>query len=95
MGKGTKKDYENIDVKGKLVLIDLDSYIGCQIGICALQARQKGAYGIIAAPINENQKLPTEYAQRSFILKLAYPRRCFPAPVPTINIGKCYTCSSF
>ena len=27
VGKGTKKDYENIDVKGKLVLIDLDSYI--------------------------------------------------------------------
>ena len=60
MGKGTKKDYENIDVKGKLVLIDLDSYIGCQIGICAVQARQKGAYGIIAAPINENQKLPAD-----------------------------------
>lgn len=79
VGKGTKKDYENIDVKGKLVLIDLDSYIGCQIGICALQARQKGAYGIIAAPINENQKLPAD--------ALTYENFTAPADIPAFSIS--------
>ncbi len=77
--KGTKKDYENLNVEGKLVLIDLDTYIGCQIGICALQARQKGAYGIIAAPINENQKLPTD--------ALNYENFTAPADIPAFSIS--------
>ena len=58
--KGTKQDYDQLNVEGKLVLIDLDTYIGCQIGICALQAKQKGASGIIAIPVNEDKELPDD-----------------------------------
>ena len=78
-GKGTKKDYNNINVEGKLVLIDLDTYIGCQIGICALQARQKGAYGIIAAPMNEDKEVPSD--------ALTYENFTAPADIPAFSIS--------
>ena len=79
VGKGTKNEYKNIDVTNKLVLIDLDAYIGCQIGISALQARQKGAYGIIAAPIRDDQQLPAD--------ALAYENFNAPVDIPAFTVS--------
>ena len=79
VGKGTKNEYKNIDVKNKLVLVDLDTYIGCQIGICALQARQKGAYGIIAAPMRDDQQLPAD--------ALTYENFNAPVDIPAFAVS--------
>ena len=43
VGRGTRSDYQDLDVKDKLVLIDLDEYIGCQVGVSAYQAKKNGA----------------------------------------------------
>ncbi|MDE5977050.1 MAG: M28 family peptidase, partial [Turicibacter sp.] len=79
VGNGTKVNYETVDVQGKLVLIDLDSYIGCQIGICALQAKQKGAYGIIATPIENDKNLPTD--------TITYENFTAPSDIPAFSIS--------
>ncbi|MCU7209516.1 M28 family peptidase [Turicibacter sp. 1E2] len=79
VGKGTKNEYKNIDVRNKLVLVDLDTYIGCQIGICALQARQKGAYGIIAAPMRDDQQLPAD--------ALTYENFNAPVDIPAFAVS--------
>ena len=77
--KGTKQDYDQLNVEGKLVLIDLDTYIGCQIGICALQAKQKGASGIIAIPVNEDKELPDD--------ALIYENFTAPADIPAFSMS--------
>lgn len=79
IGKGTKKDYENIDVTDKLVLIDLDQYIGCQIGVSAYQARQRGAYGIIVSCVDESQMLSKD--------ALTYENFTAPADIPAFSIS--------
>ena len=44
-----------------------------------MQARQKGAYGIIAAPINEDQKVPAD--------ALTYENFTAPADIPAFSIS--------
>ena len=78
-GKGTKQDYENLDVADKLVLIDLDQYIGCQIGVSAYQARQKGAYGVIVSCLDETRLLNKD--------ALSYENFTAPADIPAFSLS--------
>ena len=48
LNEGTAADYENIDVTGKLVLIDIDQNENWWISYPAYQAKVKGAKGVIA-----------------------------------------------
>lgn len=79
VGKGTKKDYEQVDVTDKLVLVDLDQYIGCQIGVLAYQARQKGAYGIIVSCVDKTQMLSKD--------ALTYENYVAPADIPAFSLS--------
>jgi len=47
-GKGTMEDYEDLDVEGKLVLITIDDNNDWWINYPAVQAKNKGAVGVIA-----------------------------------------------
>lgn len=47
-GRGTEADYEDIDVEGKLVLIDIDQRNDWWINWPAYQAKHKGAVAVIA-----------------------------------------------
>jgi hypothetical protein len=50
-GKGTESEYEGLNVKGKLVLIDIDQDNEWWINYPAYQAKLKGAIGVVAASI--------------------------------------------
>lgn len=52
LGKGTDKDYEGIDVSGRVVLIDIDQLNEWWINWPAYQAKVKGAKAVIAANID-------------------------------------------
>lgn len=52
-GKGTDKDYEGLDVAGKLVLIDIDQEADWRICWPAYQAKVKGAQAVIAVNTGE------------------------------------------
>lgn len=79
VGRGTRSDYQDLDVKDKLVLIDLDEYIGCQVGVSAYQAKKNGAYGIIVAPFENDDKIITE--------SLNYDNFIAPANIPTFSMS--------
>lgn len=79
VGRGTRADYQNIDVKNKIVLIDLDEYIGCQVGVSAYHARKNGAYGIIVAPFEANDKIMLD--------SLSWDNFIAPADIPTFSIS--------
>ncbi|MBF0715240.1 M28 family peptidase [Gemelliphila palaticanis] len=49
LNKGTKKDYREIDIKDKLVLIDINQKDEWWVNYPALQANYKGAAGVIVA----------------------------------------------
>lgn len=51
LGEGTAADYTDIDVKGKLVLIDIDQINSWWINYPAYQAKLKGAKAVIAMSI--------------------------------------------
>ena len=51
LNEGTAADYEDIDVTGKLVLIDIDQNENWWISYPAYQAKVKGAKGVIAHSI--------------------------------------------
>lgn len=60
LNKGTKNDYKNIDVKGKIVMVDINQRDDWWINYPAMQAKLKGAKAVIAvnnggyAEINDN-----------------------------------------
>ncbi len=51
-GKGTAEEYENLDVKDKIVLIDIDQYNDWWINIPAYQAYVKGAAAVLACNVS-------------------------------------------
>ncbi|MDR2162845.1 MAG: M28 family peptidase [Clostridiales Family XIII bacterium] len=53
LGKGTAADYKGIDVRGKLVLIDIDQENEWWINYPAYQAHLKGARAVVACSIME------------------------------------------
>lgn len=57
LGKGTAEDYEDVDVTGKLVLIDINQDEEWWINYPAKQAQVKGALGVIAMSemVEENE----------------------------------------
>lgn len=51
-GRGTAADYENLDVKDKIVLIDIDQYNDWWINIPAYQANVKGAAAVLVCNVS-------------------------------------------
>lgn len=58
-GRGTESDYEDLDVEGKVVLIDIDQHADWWINIPAYQAYVKGARGIIVYNIDGYDRFKT------------------------------------
>ena len=48
LNKGTRDDYENVDVKGKIVMVDINQRDDWWINYPAMQAKLKGAKAVIA-----------------------------------------------
>ena len=78
VGEGTAADYEGLDVKGKIVLIDIDQRANWWIGTPVIQAMEKGAAAVLA----------NNYAGFSEIATDAYNANdfCGPADLPTASI---------
>lgn len=80
LNKGTMQDYEGQDVKGKIVLIDIDQREDWWITYPMLEANLHGAAAIIAANVGG-------YAQISGDA-LNCQDLCGPVTIPTLSIGK-------
>ncbi|MCL1895682.1 MAG: M28 family peptidase [Clostridiales bacterium] len=78
VGEGTEADYEGLDVKGKIVLIDIDQRANWWIGTPVMQAIEKGAAAVLA----------NNYAGFSEVAMDAYNANdfCGPADLPTASI---------
>lgn len=78
LGKGTEDDYKNVDVKGKLVLIDIDQNNDWWINYPAYQAKVKGAKAVIAVSAYEKNKKDRVGSQDI----------CGPADAPALAISE-------
>lgn len=78
LNKGTAEDYKNVDVKGKLVLIDIDQNEDWWINTPAYQAYVKGAKCILA-----NSAMPVEMGDR-----IGTQDMCGPAYAPALGISQ-------
>ena len=78
MGKGTAEDYENVDVTGKLVLIDINQNEEWWINSPAYQAHVKGAKAVLA-----NTELPVEMDDR-----IGTQDICGPEDAPAMGISQ-------
>lgn len=76
--KGTAKDYEGVDVKDKLVLIDIDQNEEWWINKPAYQAHVKGAKAVLA-----NSAMPVEMGDR-----IGTQDMCGPADAPALGISQ-------
>lgn len=56
-GEGTEEDYEGLDVKGKLVLIEVDQNENWWINYPAYQAKVKGARAVVAVSVYPEEGL--------------------------------------
>lgn len=79
VGKGTMQDYENIDAKGKIVLIDIDQRNDWWITYPMLEAQHQGAVGILAANIGGFSQIAEDALNSQDI--------CGPTSIPTLSIG--------
>lgn len=79
VNKGTMWDYENIDVKGKIVLIDIDQRADWWITYPMLEAEHQGAAAIIAANIGGFAQVSDDALNSQDI--------CGPTSIPTLSIG--------
>jgi hypothetical protein len=78
VGRGTEADYEGKDVKGKIVLFDIDQRADWWIGIPVTQAIEKGAAGALANNVSGFSEIATDaYNANDF---------CGPETVPTASI---------
>lgn len=76
--KGTAKDYEGVDVTGKLVLIDINQNEEWWVNSPAYQAHVKGAKAVLAnteLPVKKNDRIGTQDI-------------CGPADAPALGISQ-------
>lgn len=78
VNEGTAADYEDIDVTGKLVLLDIDQNENWWINYPAYQAKVKGAKAVIAMSV-----YPTEGDDRIGVQDV-----CGPADAPALAISE-------
>lgn len=78
LNKGTAADYENVDVNGKLVLIDIDQNNNWWINNPAYQAHVKGAKAVLA-----NSAMEVEMDDR-----IGTQDFCGPADAPALGISQ-------
>jgi len=78
VGDGTMWDYEELDVEGKIVLIDIDQRENWWIGTPAIQALNNGAVAVLANNVSGFSEIATDaYNANDF---------CGPAEIPTASI---------
>lgn len=79
LNKGTMQDYENLDVKGKIVLIDIDQRNDWWITYPMLEAQHQGAAAILAANVAGFSQIAEDALNAQDI--------CGPTSIPTLSIG--------
>ena len=77
--KGTMWDYENVDVAGKIVLIDIDQRSDWWITYPMLEAEHQGAAAILAANVGGFAQIADDALNCQDI--------CGPDNIPTLSIG--------
>lgn len=83
-GSGTKDELKNLDVKGKIVLVDTDQYNDAWINMPAFESKVHGAAAIIAC---EDSSYDTSYAQYSDD-QIQVQDVCGPADAPALSISR-------
>lgn len=78
-GDGTMWDYEDLDVEGKIVLIDIDQRSNWWITYPMLEADFQGAAAILAANVGGFSQIADDALNGQDI--------CGPASIPTLSIG--------
>lgn len=79
MNEGTMWDYENVDVKGKIVLIDINQRDNWWITYPMLEAQFQGAAVVIAANTGGFAQIADDALNSQDI--------CAPTGIPTLSIG--------
>ena len=80
VNKGTVNDYENIDVNGKIVLVDIDQRNDWWITYPMLEAKVQGAAAIVAANVGGYAQIAGDALNSQDI--------CGPVSIPTLSIGR-------
>ena len=79
VGKGTMWDYEGVDVKDKIVLVDIDQRGDWWITYPMLEAQHQGAAAILAANVGGFAQIADDALNSQDI--------CGPTCIPTMSIG--------
>lgn len=79
VGKGTMWDYENVDVTGKIVLIDIDQRNDWWITYPMLEAEHQGAAAVLAANVGGYAQIADDALNSQDI--------CGPTAIPTLSIS--------
>nr|WP_325194911.1 M28 family peptidase [uncultured Oscillibacter sp.] len=79
VGKGTMWDYENVDVTGKIVLIDIDQRNDWWITYPMLEAEHQGAAAVLAANVGGYAQIADDALNSQDI--------CGPTSIPTLSIS--------
>ena len=78
-GKGTMWDYEDLDVEGKIVLVDIDQRNDWWITYPMLEAEFQGAAAILAANVGGYSQIADDALNSQDV--------CGPTSIPTLSIG--------
>ena len=78
-GKGTMWDYEDLDVEGKIVLVDVDQRADWWVTYPMLEADFQGAAAILAANVGGFSQVADDALNCQDI--------CGPTSIPTLSIG--------
>ncbi len=78
-GKGTAWDYEDLDVEGKIVLVDVDQRADWWVTYPMLEADFQGAVAILAANVGGFSQIADDALNCQDI--------CGPTSIPTLSIG--------
>ena len=78
-GKGTMWDYQELDVTGKIVLIDIDQRADWWITYPMLEAEHQGAVAVLAANVGGFAQIADDALNSQDI--------CGPANIPTLSIS--------
>ena len=79
VGKGTMYDYDGIDVKGKIVLVDLDQRADWWVTYPMLEAQYQGAAAIMSANVGGFAQISKDALNSQDI--------CGPAGIPCVSIS--------
>lgn len=79
VGQGTMQDYENIDVTGKIVMIDIDQRANWWITYPMLEAEHQGAVAIMASNSGGFAQINKDALNAQDI--------CGPTAIPTVSIS--------